>query len=145
MCSPWSNWDGWVPHMHWFLIWSESFKGFDCVKLMVDTQRGMNLGLSTRLFPPFHPLANPLHTTNAIWYDISSTGPSLFLSITHGSLSLHIWVCARPFTLSSVMSSKPCWLAFIFPQSPPFLLFPNFNFALCVFWRRPLPYICSAV
>lgn len=47
---------------------------------------------------PLHWLENPWHatchrlSTNAIWYDVSSTGPSLFLSVTHSFLSLCLYM-----------------------------------------------------
>ncbi len=41
----WSYWDGWVPHMHQFMIWSERLWVFYCVKLMVDSHRGLSPSL----------------------------------------------------------------------------------------------------
>lgn len=126
----WSYRYSWVPHTHWFMMWSEGLRGFGCVKLMIHTE----VWIWVFALFPFHSLENPLHTTwhrlrdNMIWYDVSSTGPSLFLSVTHSFLSFRISACR--FTLPSAVLPKPCWLVFILP--PSLLLFSSFLILILV-------------
>lgn len=116
--------------MHSFLMWSEGLRGFGYVSLMIHT------GVWIWVFAlfPFYSLENPLHMTcqrlrhNAIWYDVSSTETSLFLSVTRSFLSFKVYL--HVVSLHLLLLPKPCSLAFIL--SPSLLLFSFFLILILV-------------
>lgn len=100
-------------------------------------------------FVPFYLLENPWHATchrlraNAIWYDFSSTGPSLFLPVTHGFLSLCVYMSLCTSFHFILIHVPQALLTRLSQSHILFFLFPIL-ILLSVFSERGL-YICSAV
>lgn len=113
----------------------------------MDTQRSESESWSTALIPLL-PLENALHATchrlraNALWYDVSSTGPSLFPCHSYSFLSLCVYmsVCTSFHSIVCHVTQGPADSSSYSPDLLLLYSFLIFNLALC-FQREALTFV----